>query len=159
MIIFISFRGVRVDQSPWPKSGLLKMRTKSGLWSILEAERVNIEQPQRKDNWNYDANLNTRPRQTIFFQTHATVFKFMSNSTWNLNCNECNCRPLSGFVIWSFDLTKSVVYCKAQSWNNLFSFYFFPPSSLSLSAGCLRNTNKGHNCSWLCYTWKYAVCY
>ena len=48
LIIFIS--GVRVDQSPWPKSGLLKMRTKSGLWSILEAERVNIEQPQRKDN-------------------------------------------------------------------------------------------------------------
>ena len=71
MIITISIRGVRVDQSPWPKSGLLKMRTKSGLWSILEAERVNIEQPQRKDNRNYDANLNTRPRQTNLFSSNS----------------------------------------------------------------------------------------
>ena len=66
MIIFINIRGVRVDKSPWPKSGLLKMRTKSGLWSILEAERVNIEQPQRKDNRNYDANLNTRGQTNVF---------------------------------------------------------------------------------------------
>ena len=137
MIIFISFRGVRVDQSPWPKSGLLKMRTKSGLWSILEAERVNIEQPQRKDNWNYDANLNTRPRQTIFFQTHATVFRFMSNSTWNLNCNECNCRVVDPFQALSFDhlIWRKVLYIARHKVETIFSRFI---SSHLLLFPCLR---------------------